>query len=88
MPDYDSIPVSEEVSDEEFLSARVVHLEWALQDIAPEERMILLMRYQDDMSIKEIQEALQLGESAVKMRLLRAKNRAAEQCEKYKISLP
>jgi RNA polymerase sigma-70 factor (ECF subfamily) len=36
------------------------------------------MKYQDDMSIKDIQEALNLGESAVKMRIKRAKARVAE----------
>jgi RNA polymerase sigma-70 factor (ECF subfamily) len=41
--------------------------------IEPAEKMILLMKYQDDMSIKEIMEALQVGESAVKMRVKRAK---------------
>lgn len=35
--------------------------------------MILLMKYQDDKSIKEIKEVLNIGESAVKMRVKRAK---------------
>ena len=33
------------------------------------------MKYQDDFSIKEIAEALQTTESAVKMRLMRSKER-------------
>ena len=33
------------------------------------------MKYQDDMSIKEIADTLELGESAVKMRLKRAKQK-------------
>ena len=37
--------------------------------------MILLLKYQDNLSIKEVQEVLKLGESAVKMRLKRAKER-------------
>ena len=41
--------------------------------IEPAEKMILLMKYQDDMSIKEIMEVLKVGESAVKMRVKRAK---------------
>jgi RNA polymerase sigma-70 factor (ECF subfamily) len=41
----------------------------------PKDKMILLMKYQDDMSIKEIKEALGVGESAVKMRIKRAKQK-------------
>jgi RNA polymerase sigma factor (sigma-70 family) len=43
--------------------------------IAAKERMILLMKYQDDLSIKEISEKLEIGESAVKMRVKRAKQK-------------
>ncbi len=46
-----------------------------LEKVKPEERMILLMKYRDDMSIKEIQEILNVSESAVKMRLKRAKEK-------------
>ncbi|MFD2037280.1 RNA polymerase sigma factor [Belliella marina] len=48
-------------------------LEIALQKISHEERMILLLKYQDDTSVKELQEVLGIGQSAVKMRLSRAK---------------
>jgi len=37
--------------------------------------MILLMKYQDGMSIKEIQVALGVSESAIKMRIKRAKEK-------------
>jgi len=37
--------------------------------------MILLLKYQDDLSLKEIQQLLQIGESAVKMRLKRAREK-------------
>jgi len=47
----------------------------ALRIIDVEDKMILLMKYQDDMSIKEIQESLGLGSSAVKMRIKRAKEK-------------
>jgi RNA polymerase sigma-70 factor (ECF subfamily) len=36
------------------------------------------MKYQDDVPIKELQEVLELSESAVKMRLSRAKAKIAE----------
>jgi RNA polymerase sigma factor (sigma-70 family) len=44
-----------------------------LDKIEPLEKALLLMRYKDDMKIKTIAEALQMGESAIKMRLKRAK---------------
>ncbi|WP_337994796.1 RNA polymerase sigma factor [Polaribacter ponticola] len=47
----------------------------ALSLIDIKEKMILLMKYQDDMSIKEISEVLDIGESAVKMRIKRAKQK-------------
>lgn len=47
----------------------------ALDSLSTQERSIILMKYQDNMSIKEISEALNLQESAVKMRLLRTKDK-------------
>jgi RNA polymerase sigma factor (sigma-70 family) len=47
----------------------------ALNALEPEERSIILMKYQDDLSIKEISDTLKLKESAVKMRLLRIKEK-------------
>lgn len=47
----------------------------ALQQIVPEDKSLLMMKYQDEMSIKEISGNLDISESAVKMRLLRAKDK-------------
>ena len=47
----------------------------ALEIIDPADKMILLMKYQDDMSVKDIQQALDIGQSATKMRLKRAKEK-------------
>ncbi len=41
----------------------------------PNDKMILFMKYQDDMTIEDIQKTLEIGKSAVKMRLSRAKSR-------------
>ncbi len=46
-----------------------------LDEIHPEEKALIEMKYQNDLSIKEISEALEISESAVKMRLKRAKAR-------------
>jgi len=54
---------------------KVEKLKSVLNLISPSEKMILLLKYQDYLSIKEIAEALDLGESAVKMRLKRAKEK-------------
>ena len=62
-------------SDETIFSMKSDKLKKALEIIDPNEKMILLLKYQDDFSIKEIQEAMDIGESAVKMRLKRAKEK-------------
>ena len=54
---------------------KVEKLKSVLNLISPNEKMILLLKYQDYLSIKEIAEALDIGESAVKMRLKRAKEK-------------
>lgn len=49
-----------------------------LDSITTEEKSLILMKYQDDLSIKEIGDALHITESAVKMRLKRAKEKVRE----------
>ncbi|WP_346861743.1 RNA polymerase sigma factor [uncultured Draconibacterium sp.] len=46
-----------------------------LELIHPEEKALLLMKYQDDLSMKEIGVALRISEDAAKMRLKRARAR-------------
>jgi len=65
----------EDFTENEILSLRTEQLKYALNKIAPEDKMILLMKYQDDMPIKEIMHVLELSESAAKMRLRRARQR-------------
>ncbi len=67
------IDAFEEVEDAKLFELKSDKLAKAMSLIDPKDKMILLMKYQDDMSIKEIQEALEVGESAVKMRIKRAK---------------
>ncbi len=71
--DYDFDLVEDD--DSEFAELEEQRLRKALQQIVPEEKSILLMKYQDELSIKEIASTLAISESAVKMRLLRAKER-------------
>ncbi|MEA3494843.1 MAG: RNA polymerase sigma factor [Bacteroidota bacterium] len=49
-----------------------------LEQITIENKVILLMKYQDDMKISEIGESLKIGDSAVKMRLKRARDSVFE----------
>ncbi|MGC1205016.1 MAG: RNA polymerase sigma factor [Flavobacteriaceae bacterium] len=72
--DIENISDDEE-EDTSFLNMRVDKLKVALEMISPEEKMILLLKYQDFLSIKEIESVLDIGESAVKMRIKRAKDK-------------
>ena len=62
-----------EPDDYNLFQLRVDKLQKALELIEPDEKMILLLKYQDDISIKELSSTMQIGESAIKMRLKRAK---------------
>lgn len=65
----------EGMEEQELLKLRTEQLAWALDRVNPEDKRILLMKYQDEMSIKEIMDQFDIAESAVKMRLARARKR-------------
>ncbi|GAA3629091.1 RNA polymerase sigma factor [Flavivirga jejuensis] len=74
--DYKDIEnLSEDDDDHSFVDMKVDKLKIALELISPDEKMILLLKYQDFLSIKEIESVLGIGESAVKMRIKRAKDK-------------
>lgn len=77
--------LSVEVSDYSLFQMKVDRLEQVLLKIPPEDKMILQLKYQDDVSIKELVELLQISESAVKMRLSRAKNKVVEEYNKLEM---
>nr|BFF39879.1 hypothetical protein BACY1_16840 [Tenacibaculum mesophilum] len=68
----------DDIEDATLFELKSDKLAKALEIISPSEKMILLMKYQDDMSIKDISIGLDLGESAVKMRLKRAKDKVVK----------
>jgi RNA polymerase sigma-70 factor (ECF subfamily) len=70
-------------SIKEFDNMRVEHLQKVMEMISPDEKMILLLKYQDNLSIKELASALEIGESAVKMRLKRAKEKLVQKYNNY-----
>lgn len=70
-------------SAKEFQNMRVEKLKRVLDLISPEEKMILLLKYQDNLTIKELSESFDIGESAVKMRLKRAKDKLVQKYNNY-----
>ena len=66
----------EEVPDTELMEMEVKRLKKVLEQIPPGDKAILLMKYQDEMSIKEIAGILDKSESAIKMKIKRAKHKA------------
>jgi RNA polymerase sigma factor (sigma-70 family) len=71
-----------EVNEYSLFQMKSDRLEKALLLIPPEDKMILQLKYQDDISIKELQNTLHISESAIKMRLSRAKTRLADEYNK------
>ena len=70
--------VIEEVPDRELMEMEVSRLKKVLEAIPPGDKAVLLMKYQDEMSIRDISEILDKSESAIKMKLKRAKQKAIE----------
>ena len=73
---YDHLQI--ETEDYSLFQLREDTLKKALEIITPEDKMMLLLKYQDDFSIKDLMAVLDISESAVKMRLKRAKSRIIE----------
>ncbi|PHI20495.1 RNA polymerase subunit sigma-24 [Lewinellaceae bacterium SD302] len=67
---------NEEVPDEDLLRMEVRKLKEVLRRLNDRDRSILLMKYQDEMSIRDIAGIIGKKESAVKMQLKRAKEKA------------
>lgn len=68
----------EEVRDEDLLSMNLKQLTVVLEEIPFDDKAILLMKYKDEMSIRDIAAVLNKTESAVKMRIKRAKAKAQQ----------
>ena len=62
-------------TDHEILEMNIFRLREVLDLLNAEDRRILLMKYQDELSIKEICEIFSKSESVIKMKILRAKER-------------
>ena len=67
-----------DIPDETFFQMKLTKLKLALDLIPTEDRKLLLLKYQDDVSINELETLMKIGKSAVKMRLKRARTRITE----------
>ncbi len=79
-PEY--IPLYE--SEEELLQIKATKLKQALDIVSPEDKSILLLKYQDDVSIKELETLLGINGGAVKMRLKRARGKVIKAYNRLK----
>ncbi len=73
--EHENYSVQDDVPDEDIYQMKAEKLMLSLEKIDVDDKMLLLMKYQDGFSIADIQNGLQIGESAVKMRLKRAKKK-------------
>ena len=71
----ENLDVEEEVNDSFLLETNVKRLKSILKVLPSGDRAILLMKYQDEMSIREIGALLEKSDSAIKMKIKRAKQK-------------
>lgn len=70
--------------DEEIMEIKIGTLKVLLEELSVAEKSILLLKYQDGLSIKDIANLLDAGESAVKMKLKRTKAKLIKLYEQRK----
>lgn len=76
LSDNDSVQLAADDSqDSELKEIESTRLLYLLDQVNTDEKMILIMKYQDGLSIKEIQGVFEVSESAIKMRIKRAKDK-------------
>jgi RNA polymerase sigma factor (sigma-70 family) len=77
--DYENLADDEDSLQNKLLQdLKLTQLEAVFELLGADEKLILMMRYQDGMSVRDISETLDIGESAVKMRLKRGRDHLAE----------
>ena len=81
----ENLDLEEEIDDSFLTEINVKRLKVILSEIPTRDKSILLMKYQDDMTIKEVSAILDKSESAIKMQIKRAKQKFKKiYQEKYK----
>jgi len=82
---YEGMQVDYVDGMEELQRVKSERLKLVMDQVPIEDKMILLMKFQDGFSIKQIQDILNISESATKMRIKRAKEKVKKMyLEKYK----
>lgn len=66
----------EEIDDKELLEMEIDKLTHVLEEIPLEDKTVLIMKYKDGMGIRDISQVVGKSESAIKMRIKRAKSKA------------
>ncbi len=66
--------------DAEKTESHLQQLSHVMKTIAPQEAMMLKLKYQDGLPVSQIGQQLNLKESAVKMRLKRSRNKVRQLC--------
>ena len=77
-PDWNrnnEIPEIIDESDEDSPAIEYDNFLQVLEMIHPEEKALLIMKYQDNLSLRQISDSLRISEDAAKMRLKRARTR-------------
>ena len=64
-----------ELHDKELLEMKLEYVQQILGEIKAEERSLILQKYQDNLSIAEMAELYNASESAIKMKLKRARDK-------------
>jgi RNA polymerase sigma-70 factor (ECF subfamily) len=72
---YETVTNYADDNDADIAEMQAQRLNQALDYLTADERGLLMMKYQDDISIRDIADGQKLTESAVKMRLMRAKDK-------------
>ena len=76
--------LQEEIETEDMMKPTVEVLEELMEKISGQGKLILLLKYHQGWSIKEIQTSLGVSESTVKMRLARAREKIQQLYDAYK----
>ncbi len=71
--------IIEEVDDREIMEMEISRLKIVLEKLPKDDKTVLLMKYKEELSIKEIGAIFGKSESAIKMKIKRAKHK----CQKF-----
>ena len=64
-----------DINDTEILEQRLRHLSVVMENMTLEETLLIRLKYEDDLDIKEIARQYNLKDSAIKMRLKRTRDK-------------